>query len=473
MMSSSDESVEAQVVDINKSALYSGDKSSLLAQVDTETVFRLIDSILPFEACLYHQVVPLSLEGSRIKLGMVTLEDTSAIDYVRRILAYMNCSLVPHTISLELHHAVLSAYLSYSGNQNQATKRATTKKSRITQAVATESAESQVGDRPATPLSDRNTAATFLVDRPEDLLDEAGVRPPNVIEPTPPPQTTPTAVPEMTGATTQPQGESLTQPAPPIIDIDDDTPTQVLAPPVPLKVDSNSINQPNVLLRSETAPPFLTPNTALPVLEVQAKHLADPVEILATLSAPNLLQELLGRILMGGIGRLYFQRQEHQGRIIWSQNGVPQSVLDSVPMDTFQALISELKQLTRIPLVPVRKPKQVEIERLYQRQRLLLRLRVMPGTCGEEATLQILRGAALKFYQQQQLTTLSRDALSIAQELQGKIDELRTRTRDYPSLASGQLNLLPALNEVIKNVEHQLELLRIMQMEAARREESR
>jgi hypothetical protein len=36
----------------------------------------------------------------------------------------------------------------------------------------------------------------------------------------------------------------------------------------------------------------------------------------------------LGRVLIGGIGRLYFERQSEQGRILWSQDGVLQSVLE-------------------------------------------------------------------------------------------------------------------------------------------------
>lgn len=30
-----------------------------------QQIFRLMDSILSFEACLYHQVLPLALDGNR------------------------------------------------------------------------------------------------------------------------------------------------------------------------------------------------------------------------------------------------------------------------------------------------------------------------------------------------------------------------------------------------------------------------
>ena len=90
-----------------------------MVQADSEQMFQLIDSILPFEACLYHQVLPLSLKGTQLNLGMVNQEDSAALDYVRRILAYMNCSLVPQPISAERHQTALSAYLNHTGQHQQ------------------------------------------------------------------------------------------------------------------------------------------------------------------------------------------------------------------------------------------------------------------------------------------------------------------------------------------------------------------
>jgi len=444
------------VVDTDKATLSSDDKFGLPAYVDTETVFRLVDSILPFEACLYHQVIPLSLEGSRLKLGIVNLDDAAALDYVRRILAYMNCSLVPQTISLDVHHAILSAYLSYSGTKkaNQASK-----KPQRTPAAdrVPKPANSSKAPDPRPTSGDRHTAPTLLVDSPEQLLREE--------EATPADRRNSDALTDTFNEATPAIEQEVPLPVSPAIEIDDDTPTQPLvandSPLYSAKVGGFNSNL--------TAPPpvnLVRPNNALPALKINATHLNEPLETLTALPAEQILQELLGRVLTGGIGRLYFQRLPDRGRILWSQNGIPQSILENLSLEKLQAVINELKVLTRLPQIAVQKPKQVEIERQYQRQRLLLRLRLMPGKHGEEATLQVLRGAALKFYQQQQLTNLSRDALTIAQELQAKVDELQARTHSYPTLSPEQLKLLPALNEVIKHVEHQLELLRVIQIEA-------
>ena len=82
---------------------------------------------------------------------------------------------------------------------------------------------------------------------------------------------------------------------------------------------------------------------------------------------------------------------------------------------------------------PVTEPLQVEIERCYEKNQLLLRLRLMPKwedneVVGEDATLQILRGAALRFYQQQQRTHLRRDTFLVAKNLQQKVRALQERS---------------------------------------------
>jgi len=231
---------------------------------------------------------------------------------------------------------------------------------------------------------------------------------------------------------------------------------------VELKSPPPKPTQPPEIPRLPKAPAAPTA-PALPILDIQPRHLSSPIEVLVALSPKNLLDELLGRVLVGGIGRLYFERQQHQGRILWSQNGVLQSVLEHLPAAVFQGVINELKRLTNLPMIPVQKPRQEEVERLYQNSRLLLRFRVMPGTYGEEATLQVLRGAALKFYQQQQLATLSRDALGIAQQLQRKLDEIRDRAETDLGLNGTPLEALPALNQLLQSVDQQLKNLNAFQ----------
>jgi type II secretory ATPase GspE/PulE/Tfp pilus assembly ATPase PilB-like protein len=350
------------------------------AKMDSDRIFQLIDTVVPFEACLYYQVLPLSLEGNMFKLGVVDAGDDSALDYVQRILAYMNCSVTTEQISPETQRSMLSAYLLH-GNQ-------------VTEPIqASSGALASLGETPETASKQ----------------ETAGARPPaETVQPPPTPET---------------DKPKRSKSSPPI-----DPTASAEAAPIP---------------------------SGLPILEVKALHLSSPVEVLTTLPAPQLLQELLGRVLLDGIGRLFFERQQLQGRILWSQDGVLKSMVEGIEPLLFQDVIDELKRLTDMPVTRVEQPKQVEVERIYRKTHLLLRLRVMPANGGEEATLQVLRGAALRFYQKQQLSNLSRDALRLAEELQRKVNEIRDRTR----LVAFPLENLPALGEVVKNVEGQIEAL--------------
>ncbi|MEG5042269.1 MULTISPECIES: GspE/PulE/PilB domain-containing protein [unclassified Microcoleus] len=335
------------------------------ATMDSDRIFHLIDTVVPFEACLYYQVLPLSLEGNQFKLGVVDAQDDSALDYVQRILAYMNCSVTTEQIASETQRSMLSAYLLHGSQLRE---------------------PSQTTAAAPTP---KNPASATPGPNAETLL----------------------SVPEPS----MPEPERF-------------KPAAAEVPPTP---------------------------TQLSVLNVEALHLSSRVEVLATLPAPQLLQELLGRVLREGIGRLFFERHQSHGRILWSQDGVLKSMLEGIDIVLFQEVIDELKRLTDMPVSPVEHPKQVEVERVYQNTHLLLRLRVMTVGGKEEATLQVLRGAALRFYQQQQLSTLSRDALRLAEELQRKVNQIRDRTR----LSPGHLEGLPALEQVIRNVDDQIEAL--------------
>ncbi|MGF1491417.1 MAG: hypothetical protein ACFBSC_02965 [Microcoleaceae cyanobacterium] len=207
--------------------------------------------------------------------------------------------------------------------------------------------------------------------------------------------------------------------------------------------------------QKKSSPVRTTNSSRIPALKLRARHLTRPVEVLNTLSPEELIHELLARAVLGGIGRLYFERQEFSGRILWSQDGVLQAILEDLPADQFKWLLSELKRLLRIALAPVDKPKQIELERTHREEYLLLRLRLVPGEYGEEANLQFLRGAALKFYQQQQLSALSKDALKLAQQLQDKLTDINERV----ALAPMPSENLPLLNQLLASLTEQAELL--------------
>jgi type II secretory ATPase GspE/PulE/Tfp pilus assembly ATPase PilB-like protein len=386
-------------------------QASEVSSLPTEHMFRLIDSILPFEACLYYQFLPLALEGRHLKLGMVAPQDSSALSYVRHILAYLNCSLKTEQISAEVHQSLLSAYLNHIHKSSSPQTQASDDDYKLDQC-----------EKPTLVLNDSQTSLGETREPLDDALP--------------------------TTNSFQHENENSSQ--------SPCTPAQT--PLLPSDVPSSERREVHLALPTTGVTSVAKVSASakvVPLIEVQALYLSRPIEFLGTLAPKQLLQELLGRVLIGGIGRLYFERQPDGGRILWSQDGVLQSVLDGLSLPVFQGVIIELKRLVKSPLLPVTQPKQVEIERRYQQENLLLRLRVMPGTHGEEATLQVLRGVALKFYQRQELEKLSQDALKLAQQLQRKLNEIRERAYRHPT----QLEALPALNQIMRSLNKQLESL--------------
>jgi type II secretory ATPase GspE/PulE/Tfp pilus assembly ATPase PilB-like protein len=376
--------------------------SDLTHRLDIEQIFILIDGVLPFEACLYHQLLPLYLEGSRLHLGMVSPEDQTGADYARRIVSYLNYSLVTQTISSEALQATLSAYLNH----------ASTRQAGVNPNAPAPQPSPGISEKPEeSPQSDRQT---LIVDSPDDLDPLESDR--DLALPPPP------------------------QPAPPPPSAPPPSPSPALSsnsPPTATARRAALFNQP-------------------PPLHIHPQHPDSPVEVLQALPPKELLQELLGRILNDGIGRLYFEQQQQFGRVLCSQNGVLQTILEHIDTALVQSLIYELKLLAHLPSTPLQAPEQVEIERSYQHAHILLRFRFMPSKHGEEATVQVLRGAALKFYQQQQLSRLGRDALSIAKQLQFKVNEIRERALSEPGLIQARIEALASLSETLRAIETQV-----------------
>ncbi|MEH2204069.1 MAG: pilus assembly protein PilB [Nostoc sp.] len=375
---------------------------------DREQIFHLIDHLLSFEACLYHQILPFGLQDKNLLLGMVHPQESEALDYVGRILSSINCTMVIEAIAADAHRRILSAYLNHKN---------------ISQLDA------QQVHQPTVDFPTTNSPAT-IADIPSPSLDAEESNQQPVL---------------MVFQTQKRQNSGQRVDLPPIPELDQSSQTTMFFTPI----STTQLGEDSEATSSNNLPIFLT----------QTSELLSPIELLTTLPPKKLLEELLGRILAGGIGRLYLERQAYEGRILWSDNGVLQSVLDKLPLSVFQGVLNELKRFAFLPVTTIAEPKQVEKEYIYQKNRLLLRLRVMPGIYGEEATLQVLRGAALKFYQQQQLTRIGRDALGISQQLSIKLHELQERLLLNPSLDSQQLEALVTLNQLVKNLDQQIKIL--------------
>ncbi|MGB6302095.1 MAG: pilus assembly protein PilB [Rivularia sp. (in: cyanobacteria)] len=385
-------------------------------QLEREQIFRLIEEgILCFEACLYHQVLPLKLEYNNLLLGIVNPKDTVALEYVNGILSYLKITVSTRTVTAEAHRIILSEYLNYKNASSE---------SKLDNSHQLDSDNAQNVENPLIAkitqiTQDSEEEESIPGDNTLILLDSSkGVKLKSVSN-----QQRQNPVTTLNGENKQ---ESKLESE--------------------KKTDSDTFE--------------IVSAKNLPLLKLPLPESFSADEILPTLPPKKLLNELLARVLAGGIGRLYLERQPYKARILWSLNGIVQSVVDELPLSAFQGVLNELKRLNSLPLMTLAQAKQVETECLYQQQRLLLRLRVMPGMHGEEATLQVLRGAALKFYQQQQLTHISRDALGASQELSYKVRELEQRlAANKQDLNSVQLKALESLGGIMQNLDRHLRIL--------------
>jgi hypothetical protein len=358
------------------------------ASIDMTRSFKLINKVLPFEACLYHEILPLYSQADELYLGMVDLEDTEALTYARRMLGFLKYKLVPQTIGSDTHRQVLSAYLS---DQAQMAGIA---------ALPEHTTASPAHLPEISPTRLAETAPQTLQLSPQDLL------------------------------TNWPTAVALPN-APPTPDVG--------VKPTFLIVDPDAA--PSALLD--------LPGSALPELVLQAPPPGAPWQ---SLSGEAFMHGLLVRMMASGVGRLFLVQKLGCGQVLWTENGTAKMRLEPVAAEQFCGAIAALKHLTHLPAAPIAAPIEVEIERFYQRQRILLRLRITPKDGSEEATIQVLRGAALKFYQKHQIHNLRRDTQAIAQELRQKVLELSKRNHQ------GEIDrsTLPEIDRTIASLEDQL-----------------
>ena len=457
-------------------------------QLNQQQMFTLMDQLLPFEACLYYEVLPLSLEGSRLNLGMVDPDDTAASDYVRRLLSYINCSIVTRPISSSGHRAMLTRYLNQSQSQSQ-------------QAISSKSGQTRSRSTPIELSSNPDSQRTFVVDRPEHLPEHsehaasAAKRPPQTAKST---DAANRADDEHHSAhkihNSNSDRYSGIESVSSLDDFDDDFDSldeidsadadfeatlaleeleqerKQAKQAAEQSVNTASADETVVMPDAGQAsgrdadnhvqappPPIAAPTSKPEPLEITLRPSSQPIEVLMTLTPKQIVDELLARVLHEGIGRLYLEHHADSGRILWSQNGVLQSVVERLDLARFHGVIIELKRMVGLPMLPVRSAKRADLERIYQQDRLLLRFRITPGLHGEEATLQVLRGAALKFYEQQMAGRLERDALGLAHRLQQQLEELRDRGRSRLMNQTVSRESLLALHQLLCQLDEQVQ----------------
>ena len=343
--------------------------------MDNPQIFDLIDNILPFEACLYYQILPLSIEGSRVRLGVVDPKDSCALGYARQLLSYLHCSLITEEISSEYQRSTLSSYLSHIGHQKQ-------KKSDALKVSVTENNQQKI-----------NNSQSATVPKNKQFSD------------------------------------------------------------IKNGIDQDFFikNHKNSQLQSSSKKPLCN----ILELSLPSSVQAISLEAITTLNPQKLSEQLLVYVLESEIGRLYFEQQQCLSKIIWIQNGVRKVLIENLEPNLIEAIINELKVIIKVSLAPIKKPLQVEIERIYKNNHILLCLKVMPGNYREKAILQVLKGEDLRVYQEQKLSLLSQDAVKLGKQLQSKINQVFCRQH----LAPLNIDSLLTLHKLLDNIKGQTDCI--------------
>lgn len=359
--------------------------------IDHEAIFQLIKLVLSLESCLHYRVLPLKLNNNRLVLGMVNPKDVSALKFVRSVANSLGYGVDIEAIDSKTHQSVLAAYLKDIGSSEQP---APTRADLDSTRTLTEAPETKEKNQKSSNLHDR---PTLIIDRPEELSAPL---------------------------------EDQVEPVPSFESVD-------VHKSDPLEPKSANFRGNNPSHSSAFAP--------------SDKQEIERLEDL--LSTPEKLwQEIIKRLLDDGIGRLYLQRLSEWGRIFCSQDGVVQFSLDRVPLRIYQSILDRVKALAKLPPVPLDKRKKLALEKFHQQERLMLRLEIFPGQWGEEATIQVLRGKALNFYEQRQVKKMTEQAVSLALKLEKTIKQMHTY------LDSADSEDLSALQEIQQKINKYLKL---------------
>jgi type II secretory ATPase GspE/PulE/Tfp pilus assembly ATPase PilB-like protein len=344
---------------------------------------------------------------------MVNLRNTEAIEYVRSLLPAEDYKLKVEPLDAKTLQLILSTHTNLSRPSEEP------------------QSDSTMGDRQQTQEG-INEQPTLIVDRPHELtLLETDAVSAAAVSPTPTPMPSPPP----------PSPSNFNEQPTFIVDNPNDVTSDIAPKSDPPVRDNVSAAEPTSRVES----PF----------KIQNYTTKESLSFFANLPPQKLWQELLSRTIREGIGRLYFERHPHHGRIFWSKNGVLQLSLEKIKPSIFQEILNEFKRLMQLPSAPVKQARKGELERHYRQERLLMRWQIIPGKYGEEGTLQVLRGKASQLYQQRQMEELSSQALRMAEGLELKLTQIEVLSKINPT----NLENLPVLRRLLEKINRHIESL--------------
>ena len=425
-------------------------QSDFLSNVAAEyqAAFDLIDVVFPLEFCLHYQILPLELSSEHLVLGMVDPKDKETIQYVTPIIDSLGYSFHIQFINAQTHQLVLATYLKLAPKNTVSGH-----SERLTEIVTT---STTVEHKPQEITAKPSHNAPTLFDIPkEEITAKPSHNAPTLFDI---PKEEITAKPSHNAPTLfdipkedlkKFAEQNINEKATFIVENKNEVDREEV--PSQIFFGKSQINQieSNDNIATKIKPP---PEQKL-ILNVPTNNLDRPTEQLKKLPPELLWEELLARILTEGIGRLYLQKQHRYGRIICSNNGVIQFSLDNVTHSLFEEIIKEIKNMVKMPLNSLEQSKKIAVQRYYNYERILLRIEFFVGKFGEEITIQVLRGQALRFYEQRQADKTIEQAIYLGQKLEKTLKKIRK------CQSAADVVDLSSLKAIMRQVEKQFNLL--------------
>ncbi len=436
---------------------------------NSKQIFKLINSILPLESCLRHQILPLELQGDRLTVGMLEPDDLTALNYICPIATSYGYHLDFKLIDSQTHQLMLSAYLKEprpapvgDRNQNIIDIEPNSQTRDRQKTVIDIEPNSQINNRhpgldsAATLISKpeenfaRNPAdkSMTLTEMPEDFdfaLNLAAQTKKELEHQTADKSMTLTEIPKDFISKKQ------------SVDFHE-RPTIIVKDAPELSAQGASIisGEPqisNLIPETNKIKPQNYQFDNHRVLDITAEPVIESRDFLATLSPQLSCRELLTKVLDNNIDLLQLVTYSDRGSIVCSQDGLVKSSLDRVALPIFNILINEIKTLAQIPHTTLTKTKKVAMERFHQQERVLFRLEFSPHRHGEEVSIQILRGDLLMAYEQKQMDKMGEQALALAEKLEKTLKKMQL------CFTSARLNNIRDLQMVQQQINRYLQLL--------------
>ena len=422
---------------------------------NSKEIFQLIDTVFPVDSCRHYQVLPLKLENNNLTLGMLNPSNEESLQFVRSIAKVFHYNLTLNVIDVQTHEIILNSYPQNSQQQSQSLPDQNKtvidtnfsggaiplNEAQLNRRKLADSAPTIISQPKSDSFSPKSNMPTGLEDLPPDLdflrdLDLEDLESPSPAKP----------------AKSQIDSAATLYEIPPEFRQQktsnrlDDQPTIIGGNPAELLAQS--------VLEQESQAQIADAEVQIAeLIEDIEKAAPETLDFLPELQFQLSWQKLLESAFRHHSDRLKLTRHSDRGGIVAQKDEKTQSSIDRLPLPTFCSLIDEIKRMARLPQNTSSHPQKVVLERIYEEERILLRLEFLVKGEDEIIIVQILRDRALQIYEQKQMDRISEQALQLAQQLE------KTLRKIQACFDSAELTNLRELQTVQSRINHQLRLL--------------